>query len=121
MGKPAEETAAKKSDENYTSEFDWIQIRQKMEENIQDETFVGKFKRKFSENPLVPAGAFLTLGVLSYGLWNFRQGKSHMSQVMMRWRIAAQGFTVFALVGGMFVAANSATKQGVFMEPPAVK
>lgn len=28
-------------------------------------------------------GCFLTLGTLSYGLWNFRQGKSQMSQYMM--------------------------------------
>lgn len=62
-------------------------------------------------------GAFATLGVLSFGLWNFRLGKRKMSQKMMRLRIAAQGFTVVALIGGMFLAASSPSK-GAFIKHP---
>jgi hypothetical protein len=48
--------AAKKETDNYVSEYDWIQIREKMEEGMKPETFLGKLSRKFSENPLVPMG-----------------------------------------------------------------
>ncbi|CAB3376447.1 Hypothetical predicted protein [Cloeon dipterum] len=104
-------------DDDYTSEFDWIQIRQKIEnyENIQEETFTSKLKRKFGENPLVPIGAFATMGALTIGLWNFRLGKKRMSQNMMRLRIAAQGFTVVALVSGMFLAATATANKGAFI------
>jgi len=48
--------AAKKEADNYVSEYDWIQIREKMEAGMVPETFLGKFSRKFGENPLVPIG-----------------------------------------------------------------
>jgi hypothetical protein len=48
--------AAKKETDNYVSEYDWIQIREKMEAGMVPETFLGKFSRKFGENPLVPIG-----------------------------------------------------------------
>jgi len=47
-----------------------------------------------------------TFGALSYGLWSFRQGKRQMSQYMMRLRIAAQGFTVVALIVGIGISAT---------------
>lgn len=63
-------------------------------------------------------GAFATIGALSFGLWNFRLGKRKMSQKMMRMRIAAQGFTVAALISGMFMAASSTNSQGAFIKNP---
>jgi hypothetical protein len=44
--------------------------------------------------------------VLSFGLVSFYRRNTKMSQTMMRARIAAQGFTVFALVLGVFKAAS---------------
>ena len=52
------------------------------------------------------SGALVTTGFLSYGLYSFRRGEKQMSQVMMRGRVLAQGFTVLALVGGMLMAAK---------------
>lgn len=46
-------------------------------------------------------GCFATALALGFGLYNFRQGKRKMSQYMMRTRIAAQGFTVMALIIGV--------------------
>lgn len=46
------------------------------------------------------AGALATTLALTYGIWNFRNGRSQMSQYMMRARVAAQGFTVLAVVLG---------------------
>ena len=46
-----------------------------------------------------------TFGALAYGLWSFRQGRRQMSQYMMRLRIAAQGFTVVALIVGIGMSA----------------
>lgn len=53
--------AAKKETDSYASEYDWIQIREKMEEGMQPETFLGKLSRKFGENPLVPIGKILLI------------------------------------------------------------
>jgi hypothetical protein len=47
------------------------------------------------------SGCLATATALMFGLYNFRQGKQQMSQYMMRARIAAQGFTVMALIVGV--------------------
>lgn len=52
------------------------------------------------------AGCLATFSALSYGLWSFRQGNRKMSQYMMRTRIAAQGFTVLALIIGIGMSAG---------------
>lgn len=49
----------------------------------------------------------LTLTALTYGLWCFRQGRGRDSQMMMRARIAAQGFTVVAILGGIVLGAST--------------
>ncbi|XP_029021570.1 HIG1 domain family member 2A, mitochondrial [Betta splendens] len=66
-----------------------------------NETFVEKFTRKTKENPFVPIGCLGTAGALMYGLRAFHQGKNRQSQMLMRGRILAQGFTVAALVFGV--------------------
>jgi len=55
-------------------------------------------------------GAFATLGALTYGLWCFRKGRGHASQMMMRARILAQGFTIVAIMGGFMLGSGSTVK-----------
>ncbi|KFP28863.1 hypothetical protein N325_09323, partial [Colius striatus] len=55
--------------------------------------------------PPLPAGCLCTLGVLTYGLVSFKRGNVRRSQLMMRARILAQGFTFAALLGGMVATA----------------
>ncbi|XP_047440762.1 HIG1 domain family member 2A, mitochondrial [Mugil cephalus] len=70
-----------------------------------DETFKEKFMRKTKENPFVPIGCLGTAGMLMYGLRAFHQGKTRQSQLLMRGRIFAQGFTVVAIIFGVFTTA----------------
>ncbi|XP_043843226.1 HIG1 domain family member 2A, mitochondrial [Dromiciops gliroides] len=72
---------------------------------VRDETVRAKFIRKVRENPVVPIGCLATAGALSYGLYCFHRGNSQRSQMMMRTRIFAQGFTVMAILGGLAVSA----------------
>ncbi|XP_053947914.1 HIG1 domain family member 2A, mitochondrial [Anastrepha obliqua] len=89
-------------------ELDWIQLRRDFG-SFQAETTKEKMIRKIKENPAVPIGCLTTAGALTYGLYNFRTGNRRMSQIMMRTRIAAQGFTVLALVIGVVMTYD--TKQ----------
>ncbi|KAK9890664.1 hypothetical protein WA026_012021 [Henosepilachna vigintioctopunctata] len=82
------------------SQFDWVQLRKDMGTKVV-ETQSEKFIRKLKENPLVPIGCIVTSCCLGFGLYTFKTGDRRMSQLMMRSRVAAQGFTVFALVMGM--------------------
>ncbi|XP_035017665.1 HIG1 domain family member 2A, mitochondrial [Hippoglossus stenolepis] len=70
-----------------------------------DETFKEKLQRKTKENPFVPIGCLATAGALIFGLRSFQQGKTRQSQLLMRGRIAAQGFTVVAIIIGVFTTA----------------
>ncbi|XP_010743026.2 HIG1 domain family member 2A, mitochondrial [Larimichthys crocea] len=72
---------------------------------VKDETFKDKFIRKTKENPFVPIGCLGTAGALMYGLRSFHQGKTRQSQLSMRARIFAQGFTVVAIIFGVVVTA----------------
>lgn len=58
---------------------------------------------KFTYHYFLFPGALATLGALSNGLWCMRQGRGRDSQMMMRARILAQGFTVTALMSGVVV------------------
>ncbi|XP_030379827.1 HIG1 domain family member 2A, mitochondrial [Scaptodrosophila lebanonensis] len=82
-------------------ELDWIQLRQDLGPVVEVETTKEKMQRKIKENPLVPLGCLATTAALTVGLYNFRTGNRQMSQLMMRTRIAAQGFTVLALIVGV--------------------
>ncbi|XP_028815517.1 HIG1 domain family member 2A, mitochondrial [Denticeps clupeoides] len=70
-----------------------------------EEGFKDKFIRKTKENPFVPAGCLGTAGALLYGLRAFKQGKTRHSQLSMRARIFAQGFTVVAIIVGVATTA----------------
>ncbi|NWJ01181.1 HIG2A protein, partial [Crypturellus undulatus] len=50
-------------------------------------------------------GCLCTAAVLAWGLVSFKRGNVRRSQLLMRARVAAQGFTVAALLGGMALAA----------------
>ena len=50
---------------------------------------------------------------LTYGIWQMKTGDRAMSQKMMRLRVAAQGFTVVALLGGVFYSAHQAKKKRI--------
>uniref|UniRef100_F6V2I8 HIG1 domain-containing protein n=3 Tax=Equus TaxID=9789 RepID=F6V2I8_HORSE len=69
------------------------------------ESFKEKFLRKTRENPMVPIGCLGTAAALTYGLYCFHRGQSQRSQFMMRTRIAAQGFTVAAILLGLAASA----------------
>ncbi|XP_074865772.1 HIG1 domain family member 2A, mitochondrial [Carettochelys insculpta] len=74
------------------------------------EAFRAKFLRKIRENPLVPIGCLTTAGALTYGLICFHRGNTRQSQLMMRTRVVAQGFTIAALVVGMVATALKSQK-----------
>ncbi|XP_071090677.1 HIG1 domain family member 2A, mitochondrial-like [Haliotis cracherodii] len=70
-----------------------------------------KFIRKTKDNPFVPIGVALTTLALTYGLWQMKTGNTRRSQTMMRMRIGAQGFTLCAVLGGVFYSAMKAKKK----------
>ncbi|NWV37682.1 HIG2A protein, partial [Grantiella picta] len=70
-----------------------------------EEGFGEKFLRKTRENPLVPLGCLCTVSILVYGLISFKKGNTRRSQLLMRARVVAQGFTFAALLGGMAATA----------------
>jgi len=62
-----------------------------------------KGKKKCMEQPLVPIGALVTVGFLANGLRAFHRGDRKNQQFNMRGRVAAQAFTVLAMLYGAFV------------------
>ncbi|XP_058291589.1 HIG1 domain family member 2A-like [Hylobates moloch] len=69
------------------------------------EGFKEKFLHKTRENHMVPISCLGTVTALTYGLYCFHQGHRPRSQLMMSTRIAAQGFTVAAILLGLVAAA----------------
>lgn len=59
-----------------------------------------KFTEAMKKNPFVPLGCLVTIGVLGNGILAMRNKDRLKSQRMMRYRIAAQGSTIIALVIG---------------------
>uniref|UniRef100_A0A1B0EUC2 HIG1 domain-containing protein n=1 Tax=Glossina morsitans morsitans TaxID=37546 RepID=A0A1B0EUC2_GLOMM len=90
---------------NLNEDLDWIKLREETGSAF-PETTKEKMMRKIKENPLVPIGCLATASALGFGLYNFRTGNRRMSQMMMRARIIAQGFTVAALVVGVVMTYN---------------
>ncbi|KAI0767460.1 hypothetical protein C8Q74DRAFT_1182951, partial [Fomes fomentarius] len=64
------------------------------------ETWGGKFKRKFQENPFVPALAGLTTVSLIVAGAKLRRRDSVSMNHWLRVRVLMQGLTVVAVVGG---------------------
>ncbi|KAF5303478.1 hypothetical protein FQA39_LY09941 [Lamprigera yunnana] len=95
-----------KQENEIPPELDWIQLSKNLDTMYKTETVLDRIKRKSNENPFIPFGCLATLAALSYGLWCFQKGDSKKSQLMMRTRILAQGFTIIAFVVGLGVTAS---------------
>jgi len=67
------------------------------------ETWTGKLKRKFRENPFVPIGVLGTCGVFYMAARRFNQGNARGMNYWLRWRVGMQGATLVALVIGTVV------------------
>mmetsp|Transcript_23020 Transcript_23020/g.23665 ORF Transcript_23020/g.23665 Transcript_23020/m.23665 type:complete len:107 (+) Transcript_23020:91-411(+) len=61
-------------------------------------SFARKWKRLWTEQPLVPIGGITTIGFLFAGLYTMRTGDKVRSQLMMRGRVAAQAVTIVAML-----------------------
>ncbi|KAK9898825.1 hypothetical protein P389DRAFT_39220 [Cystobasidium minutum MCA 4210] len=67
---------------------------------IAPETTWQKTTRKAKEEPLVPVGLVLTTAALIMATRSMRQGNRAQFNRMLRFRVAAQAFTVVAALGG---------------------
>lgn len=67
---------------------------------MEGETSLDRIKRKCKEEPLVPAGAALTTFALIASAFGVKTGNKAYTNNMFRLRVAAQTFTVMAMVGG---------------------
>ncbi|KAK3291815.1 altered inheritance of mitochondria protein 31, mitochondrial [Chaetomium fimeti] len=70
-----------------------------------------KVFRKLKEEPLVPIGCILTIAAFTNAWRAMRRGDHHKVQRMFRARVAAQGFTVLAMVGGGMYYAEDRSKR----------
>ncbi|KAH6847023.1 altered inheritance of mitochondria protein 31, mitochondrial [Chaetomium sp. MPI-CAGE-AT-0009] len=70
-----------------------------------------KILRKLKEEPLVPIGCILTIAAFTNAYRAMRRGDHHKVQRMFRARVAAQGFTVLAMVGGGMYYAEDRNKR----------
>ncbi|KAJ4291489.1 Respiratory supercomplex factor 1, mitochondrial [Collariella sp. IMI 366227] len=74
-------------------------------EDFYNENGFQKILRRLKEEPLVPIGCLLTVAAFTNAYRAMKKGDHHKVQRMFRARIAAQGFTVVAMVaGGMYYA-----------------
>ena len=93
--------------------FDWQKLEQEIRSDskgkVYEETDKAKWDRKMGENPWVPIGTAVTTGILVLGLVSFATKRTKYSQLLMRARVAAQGFTIFALIGKYFLLCNCAS------------
>ena len=113
MAAPASNSTASTNtqcEEQKNEVFEWIELRKQLDSTTgspdgtiwrDKETTSEKFQRKVMQNPLVPVGCALTTICLAAGLVSFGRKNSHASQMLMRGRILAQGFTVVGLIGGI--------------------
>ncbi|KAK3723027.1 Respiratory supercomplex factor 1, mitochondrial [Vermiconidia calcicola] len=59
-----------------------------------------KLRRRIIEEPLIPLGCALTVWALYEASTSIKKGDKHRTNRMFRRRIYAQGFTIFAMLGG---------------------
>ncbi|KAG5962033.1 hypothetical protein E4U58_004009 [Claviceps cyperi] len=71
------------------------------EKHVEERT-MAKFFRKIKQEPLIPLGMGLTVFAFINAYRAIRRGDSRQANIMFRARIAAQGFTVVAMVAGGF-------------------
>lgn len=70
------------------------------ENSVYNEKPLAKVVRKLKEEPLIPLGMILTVGAFVGAYRARRRGDSQRVNTMFRYRVAAQGFTVLAMVAG---------------------
>ncbi|KAG2184776.1 hypothetical protein INT43_000689 [Umbelopsis isabellina] len=68
-----------------------------------EETRLQKLTRKCKEEPFVPAGVALTCFALGAATYGVKKGRRSYANNMLRVRVAAQGFTIAAMIVGSFV------------------
>eukprot|EP01138_Halocafeteria_seosinensis_P014699 gb/GECG01015005.1/.p1 GENE.gb/GECG01015005.1/~~gb/GECG01015005.1/.p1 ORF type:complete len:147 (+),score=18.34 gb/GECG01015005.1/:1-441(+) len=83
----------------------------------QKENALMKAKRRFLEEPLVPIGLVLVVGVFGRGLKALYSGDSKTSFRMMRYRVLFQGATVVAILYGMYFHHFTKQNNSTAMEP----
>lgn len=69
-------------------------------------------RHRSKEDPWVPVGAALVVGVLGRGLHAMYKGDTKTSYRMMRYRILWQGSVVLALVFGMYAGGGGSAVPG---------
>ncbi|RDA86190.1 hypothetical protein CP532_3485 [Ophiocordyceps camponoti-leonardi (nom. inval.)] len=69
-----------------------------------------KIVRKLKEEPLIPLGLGLTVFAFVNAYRAVRRGDSHQANRFFRLRVAAQGFTILAMVGGSIFYSNDREK-----------
>uniref|UniRef100_A0A2R5LE53 Putative induced by hypoxia n=1 Tax=Ornithodoros turicata TaxID=34597 RepID=A0A2R5LE53_9ACAR len=74
-------------------------------------TFKDKLSSKVLSNPFVPIGLIATVSCLVMGLNAMRTNQPVRSQMMMRGRVLAQGFTIAAILVGIMMSASSRKKE----------
>uniref|UniRef100_A0A915JKR8 HIG1 domain-containing protein n=1 Tax=Romanomermis culicivorax TaxID=13658 RepID=A0A915JKR8_ROMCU len=60
--------------------------------------------QKFKGNPLVPLGVLCTAGAICVGLHSMYKGARRRSQLMMRFRVGFQAFTLVCICASMYKA-----------------
>ncbi|KAF4337810.1 altered inheritance-mitochondria 31 mitochondrial [Fusarium beomiforme] len=70
------------------------------DQELQNERAMQKVVRKIKEEPLIPLGMGLTTLAFINAYRALRRGDSKQANRMFRARVAAQGFTVFAMLAG---------------------
>jgi len=66
------------------------------------ERFFQRIVNGVKQNPVVPLGLMATVFFLGNGLRHMAKRNAYQSQMMMRGRVLAQGFTVLAFLGGLW-------------------
>ncbi|GFS71288.1 HIG1 domain family member 2A, mitochondrial [Trichonephila clavipes] len=90
-------------------ELEWVETFQHINQlQAQDKKGIReRMINKIKSNPFVPIGMLATTAALSVGVYSMKTGNKKRSQLMMRTRILAQGFTVAALLLGIVVASKT--------------
>ncbi|KAH9826880.1 Respiratory supercomplex factor 1, mitochondrial [Teratosphaeria destructans] len=81
-----------------------------------EESRVQKFKRRVTEEPLIPLGCALTCWALVEATRSIRKGDKHRTNRMFRRRIYAQGFTILAMLVGSVYWESDRNKRNEFNE-----
>ncbi|CAF2884005.1 unnamed protein product [Rotaria sp. Silwood2] len=81
--------------------------KQKEFQRFKEITFAQKASEKAKQNPLIPIGLLTTVAALTLGLRAVSRGDKWQSQMMMRARIGAQGFTILAVLASIMYAGQS--------------